>query len=344
MANLKDRKRPTTNPSQAHLTGQPEWLNSLEQSGCKTVAVVGGSGRLGSLLTRFLAQAGIFVHVLDATPGEVLPGTTFTQIRLGAYGPTKVPDDLLDGVDAVVHLAALHGAHLVAGYPRNEFWRVNVGGTDEILAAAQRANVPRVVVASSTSIYGAGTAEGMRAKVLHEDAPLAPEDVYDLTKLASEELLRQYTSSIKGSVGVALRFGRFFFPSHADYHLRKLSTGLDAHDACQAVVRALTTPLAAGTHAFCIASDHPMSHEQREHMGIDLREVLTAVLPELLTAAERRGTALPQRIGKSVDTSTAREQLGFAPERSLAWVASTWNAERRATARMSGQRWSDLAE
>jgi nucleoside-diphosphate-sugar epimerase len=299
----------------------------LSGSDIATVAVVGGSGRLGSSLVRVLLAADRRVVVLDAQPPEPLPGVRFVRCDLGRREP--LPPAAVAGCDAVVHLAALHGAHLVAGTPRTAFWEVNVHGTQRVLDAAAAAGVRRVVLASSTSIYGSGSGPGQPARILDERTALDPEDVYDLTKIAAEHLLRDRTAP---GVGVALRFGRFFFPSQAGYHLRKLSTGLDVHDANQAIVRALTAP-APPRPAYCVASDLALSEEDRRRLGTDVRAVLDRALPGFAESARQRGIELPERVGKSVSTALARAELGYRPERALDWVSRTWAPGRTAPGR-----------
>jgi nucleoside-diphosphate-sugar epimerase len=181
--------------------------------------------------------------------------------------------------------------------------------------------VTRVILASSTSVYGNGSKAGKLARVLEESTDPNPDDVYDLTKLAAERIL-EYANA-QGLDGIALRFGRFFFPSHANYHLRKLSTGLDVRDGCQAIVRAIFAP-ELPRRAYCVASDLPLTREQRERLGLDVSAVLEEVLPQFLEGARQRGVTIPQRVGKSVCSDAARADLGYFPERTLKWVGELW--------------------
>ena len=306
-------------------TAHHDWVEALRGAGRMRVAVVGGSGRLGSRLVRFLVKAGHQVVVLDTTPPQPLNGLRFVGCDL--LERDRFPYAALRGCTAVVHLAALHGAHLVSGADRRRFWAVNVDGTHRALDAARRAGVGRFVLASTTSVYGPGSPAGQPARVLDEETPLAPEDIYDLTKIAAERLLRE--AARDGMTGVALRLGRFFFPSVADYHLRKLSTGLDVRDACQAVALALLAPPGRRAAAYCVASDLPLEREQRRRLGLDAAQVLDEVLPTFAGLARRRGVAIPSRVGKSVSTAAIRRALGYAPERSLAWLESTWSLQPR---------------
>ena len=299
----------------------PGWGRALAAAGISHVTVVGGSGRLGSVLVRYLVYGKCSVHVLDTSPPDPMPGVRFTACDLSSRA--ALPAGAFRGCDGIVHLAGLHGAHLAAGVSRRRFWAVNVGGTERVLEAAVRAGVPRVVIASSTSVYGPGSAAGHPAKVLDENSPLDPEDIYDLTKVAAERLLEAATDE---QAGVALRFGRFFFPSYEGYHMRKASTGLDVRDACQAV--ALT--LAAATlrrRAYCVASDLPLPYQSRQRLGLSAPQVLEEALPGFCDLAQRRRVKVPERVGKSVDTALARAELGYRPERALDWVVRMWRAE-----------------
>ena len=317
---------------------QPSWLTGLAGSGVETVAVVGGSGRLGSSLVRCLLAAQCQVTVVDIQPPEPLPGVRFSRCDLGRRQP--LPPAAVAGCDAVVHLAALHGAHLAAGTPRQAFWAVNVNGTQRVLEAAGRAGVRRIVLASSTSVYGSGSPPGEPARGFDEGTPLDPEDVYDLTKIAAERLMQDLTGP---GVGVVLRFGRFYFPSHAGYHLRKLSSGLDVRDANQAIARALTLPRPASP-VYCVASDLPLSQPDRRRLGTDAAAVLAEALPGFAELARQRGVVLPSRVGKSVCTALARAELGYRPERSLDWVGRTWAASRSGARRRPSLRDVLLAE
>jgi nucleoside-diphosphate-sugar epimerase len=146
---------------------------------------------------------------------------------------------------------------------------------------------------------------------------LAPENVYDISKIAAERLTGQARRN--GLETIALRFGRFFFPSQSDYHLRKLSTGLDVYDACQAVALALSRPL-TDQAVYCVASDLALTRRQREDLGLDLPKVLRDVLPGFAEKIAARGWSLPARVGKSVDTSLIQEDFGYRPQRNLAWI------------------------
>lgn len=144
--------------------------------------VTGGNGFLGSHLCRALLEAGWEVRVL------VQPGTD-TE-RLEGLPLHCLPGDLLAphsleracaGVRVVFHLAGV-----VADWgPAELFWRVNVGGTRTLLAAAARAGAQRLVFVSSLAVHRyVGISDG------DESWPRDNTDhPYGASKIACEDLL-----------------------------------------------------------------------------------------------------------------------------------------------------------
>lgn len=299
----------------------PRGVARIPESGIRRIAVVGGAGRLGSAIISYLTRVGCSVQVFDLRPPDPLPGVGFTRCDLEER--QAIAPGAFTGFDAVVHLGGLHGYHLQAKVPREKFWAINVHGTEQVVQAAVAGGVKRVILASSTSVFGSGSLLGHRAKVLDEATLLNPEDIYDLTKIAAERLLNQLTA---GDEGVSLRFGRFFFPSYGDYQMRKLSTGLDVRDACQAIALALTVR-SPKRRFYCIASDLPLDIAQRQELGCSAPDVLERALPGICDLAASRNIHVPQRVGKSVNTAIARAELGYQPERSLDWLAKIWSDE-----------------
>ncbi len=96
-------------------------------------------------------------------------------------------DVLLNGADAVVHLAALAGVRPSIVEP-GRYMRVNVEGTTEVLEACRRAGLSKVVVASSSSVYG------VRSEVpFREDDPCdRPASPYAASKRATEHVCATY--------------------------------------------------------------------------------------------------------------------------------------------------------
>jgi UDP-glucose 4-epimerase len=111
----------------------------------------------------------------------------------------------MQGVDAVVHLAAL--LHIVNPPPamRERYERVNVGGTAMVFEAAMKAGVKRVVLFSTIAVYR--HASGC---ILDEQSPTHPETFYAQTKLAAEKIVLDARGADGQPLGIVLRLGAVY--------------------------------------------------------------------------------------------------------------------------------------
>jgi UDP-glucuronate 4-epimerase len=159
------------------------------------VCVTGGLGFIGSHLCDALLDRGRSVRCVDRLGGAYAPGSgTDAASRLRERGAEVIeadvaaldPDALLDGADAVVHLAALPGVR--TRHPFAELWGQNVVASERIAAAAARAGA-RMVLASTSSVYGDAA-----QLPTPEDAPRAPRSAYAASKLAAEDAVRAAAS------------------------------------------------------------------------------------------------------------------------------------------------------
>ena len=172
---------------------------------CRSVLVTGGAGFIGSHLVPRLLDLGCSVTVLDnLSTGKlenlngILDYPKFVFQR-GDIRDNSIPSDVFDGVDSVVHLAALIDISASVSDPIQNH-EVNVNGTFNMLHAAIKHNVKKFVFASSTAVYG-------DAKVLpvQESIALHPISPYAASKVAGEA----YCSAFAGCFGleaIALRF------------------------------------------------------------------------------------------------------------------------------------------
>lgn len=129
----------------------------------RKILVTGGAGFIGSHLADALLAAGDRVRVLDSLHPQVhgadrrRPKYLATDVEL-VVGDVRDPDAVeraLRGVDAVYHLAARVGVGQ-SMYEMADYCSVNTTGTAVVLEAVVKARVPRLIVASSMSIYGEG--------------------------------------------------------------------------------------------------------------------------------------------------------------------------------------------
>ncbi|MFC9360732.1 NAD-dependent epimerase/dehydratase family protein [Rhodococcus sp. NPDC057014] len=138
------------------------------------VAVVGATGFIGSATLRALVSAGIPCTAVARTPWDQdIPGVPSAQADLtDPVGLRRA----LTGADVVIHAASYTGsdaAHCTA---------VNVGGTDNLVAAAARNGIRRVLYVSTIGVYGAGPHSGIG----EFDATPAPVSALSASRLTAE--------------------------------------------------------------------------------------------------------------------------------------------------------------
>jgi nucleoside-diphosphate-sugar epimerase len=166
------------------------------------ILVTGGAGYLGSVLVPALLEQGHTVRVLDALRHE--PGTllscfayhTFSFVR-GDVREAETLKRALDGVEAIIPLAALVGMPICKRQPR-EAREVNF----EAIALLNELRAPeqRVLFPNSNSGYGTKSGE----VYCTEDSPLEPISLYGQTKVEAERLLLAAPNTL------AFRFATLF--------------------------------------------------------------------------------------------------------------------------------------
>lgn len=183
------------------------------------VLVTGGAGFLGSHLCDALVARGDRVVALDdfdpLYPRPVkernlagLAGAArFELAEVDLRDPTAVERVLADGeFDVVAHLAARAGVRASVDDPVGTV-ATNVGGTAHLLAAMRRHGPPRLVFASSSSVYG-DRLEGPFRETDPVDRPISP---YAASKLAGEHLAHA-AHAAHGFAVLALRFFSVYGP------------------------------------------------------------------------------------------------------------------------------------
>jgi UDP-glucuronate 4-epimerase len=115
-------------------------------------------------------------------------------------------EQLLDGCDAVIHLAGQPGVRLSWAEYFDVYVRRNVTASHRLLEAVRRTRVPRLVMASSSSVYG-----NAPAYPTDEQSPTTPFSPYGVTKLAMEHLARAYSENW-GVPAVMLRYFTVYGP------------------------------------------------------------------------------------------------------------------------------------
>lgn len=179
------------------------------------VVVTGGAGFIGANLCRALVEGG----TAEVVAFDDL-STGFSRNVAGVPGVTLVEADILDreclaesfsGADSVVHLAARPSVPRSLADP-DASHEVNATGTVRVLEAARARGVGHVVVASSSSVYGANP-------TLPKDETLKPSPLspYAASKLAAESYALAWQHSY-GLPTLVFRFFNVFGPLQAAGH------------------------------------------------------------------------------------------------------------------------------
>ena len=147
--------------------------------------IFGGAGSIGSRLSAALVRRGDEVLSLDVSAEPVVPSDAFGQVdaRIGSVQDAAAVDEVVTEFrpDLIFHLAAILSG--LAETDSELAWRVNVDGTRNVLEAARRFGIGRVVFTSTVATYGTGLPEPIT-----EDVPQWPSGLYGVTKVLGERL------------------------------------------------------------------------------------------------------------------------------------------------------------
>jgi UDP-glucose 4-epimerase len=159
--------------------------------------VTGGSGFIGSHVVDKLAERGVTVRILDTVP----PHRTDVERYDVSLLDFERLRPAMNGVDMVFHLGAVADVKDAAESPQYTDM-INTRGTINVLEAARRAGVRRVIYGSTTWVYS-----DTNGILLDEDSLLnAPSHIYTATKLASEYYCKAYSQLYKLPFTI-LRYG-----------------------------------------------------------------------------------------------------------------------------------------
>lgn len=276
------------------------------------VAVTGSSGKLGRAVVDDLLEHGWEVVGLDRVPSprsDVISSVVDLTDFGDAVEALSGIDDRHDGVDALVHLAAIPAPGLRANATT---FANNITASYNTYNAAIRAGVRKIVWASSETVLGLPFDEPPPYVPVDEEYAPRPNSTYSLVKVLEEELARQLCRWHPDLAMTGLRFSNVMnvddyaqFPSY-DADARSRSWNLwgyiDARDGAQAVRRALEHG-AVGADVFIIANADTV-------MSRDNESLLAEVFPDVpLTRPVG-----PHETLLSIDK--ARRVLGYAPAHS----------------------------
>jgi UDP-glucose 4-epimerase len=177
------------------------------------VLITGGAGFIGSHLTAYLANEGVEVVVLDnLLRGNKIESDILDKITL-IQGDVRDQDlviKLAEGSDFIYHLAAILGVDIVADNPV-ETMETEIEGTKNVVYAALKHGIKKVIYASTSGVYGHSAIE----KSVDEDIMIDPRTSYAMAKRYNEIYLKAVYEE-RGLESVSLRFFNVYGPRQDD--------------------------------------------------------------------------------------------------------------------------------
>jgi nucleoside-diphosphate-sugar epimerase len=188
----------------------------------KRILFTGGSGKAGKHVVTYLQAQGHRVMNVDLNPLN-LPGVDNLQADIADSGQMfnamssyagfdeMEPGTGIPRFDAVVHFAAIPRILIK---PDNETFRVNTLGTYNVIEAAVKLGIKKVIIASSETTYGICFSDGKtnpKSLPLEEDYDVDPMDSYGLSKVVNEQTARSFQRR-SGIDIYALRIGNVIEP------------------------------------------------------------------------------------------------------------------------------------
>jgi nucleoside-diphosphate-sugar epimerase len=277
------------------------------------VAVTGAHGKLGRSVVKALAQAGHDLTTLDRIPapsdapgsGVVIDLTDAGQVMDALAGI----DEQHTGVEAIVHLAAIPAPGRL---PDVATFHNNVLTSFNVLNAARKLGIRRIVTASSETVLGLPFDVPPPYIPVDEKYPARPESTYSLGKHLEEQLAIQLCRWDPHLSIAALRFSNVMDPADyaafpafdSDPMLRKwnLWSYIDGRDGGQAVVKALEADRPGFETYIIAAADTVMSRSSAS--------LVAEVFP---------GVEVTKELGEHetmLSIDKARALLGYDPQHS----------------------------
>lgn len=268
----------------------------------RKILITGSSGNAGAAIARRLMGQWEVVG-FDLQPG---PYTNFT----GSITDWPTVKAITQGVDAIVHTASLHAPH-VHTHSREQFVDTNIKGALYLLEAALQNDVRKLVYTSTTSLYGEAMNDQDQAVWITEETVPKPRDIYDITKIAAEELCKDCFDTGRLHT-ISLRVSRFWDEPLPDKVFYRMYRGVDVEDVAVAHQLALDTNLAQ-FEVFNISAQSIFTQNDLYRLRHDLRALLEERIPELLELFGEKGWALPAFIDRVYVIEKATQLLGFQP-------------------------------
>lgn len=263
--------------------------------------VTGSSGKIGRKIAEIVNQRGTGIGI------DLVPGIFTTH--LGDINDRKLIDEIMPGVDAIIHTAAFLTPQ-IGVKSDNEFRHVNVHGTEVLLDSAIRHHVKRFVFTSTTSVFGCTSRIKAEALWVTEDLSPNPEDIYDITKLEAEYLCQQAATS--GMDVCILRMSRCFSEPDNLLAFYRLYRGVSAQDTAEAHWLAATSN-GKGVETFVISAASPFHESDTRELLHDPWKVIDRIYPDARSSFDRMKWEKPTSIDRVYVIDKAKQLLKYQP-------------------------------
>ena len=150
------------------------------------ITIIGGSGFLGTYLSRLLVSKNIPIEIVDIKKSEEFP-------QFFKYGDVRDLDTLSKAItgEIVVNLAAVHRDDVK---DKSSYFTTNVEGAQNVTTICQKKNIRKIIFTSSVAVYGFATPN------TDETGEIKPFNEYGRTKFLAEEVYREWNKLPKNSL------------------------------------------------------------------------------------------------------------------------------------------------
>ena len=149
------------------------------------IGIIGGSGFIGTILTKRLLNRGYNVKIIDKKRSRYFP-EFWVNADVRDF-PSLV--NSLKGCEVIYNLAAEHRDCVK---PRSLYWEVNVKGAENVCSAAEKLGIKKIIFTSSVAVYGLPKRKLKNTLCVDESLEPEPFNDYGITKLKAEEIYKKW--------------------------------------------------------------------------------------------------------------------------------------------------------
>ena len=290
------------------------------------ILVTGGAGFIGSAVIAELQKYDNQIYVIDNLS---FGNRKFIDVNDECFFKDDILNrpkmfEIFDKIkpELVIHLAAIHFIPFCNEHPY-ESSNINIQGTINVLDAAQKSGIKKLIFASTAAVYP------IYDDAVSEEHEVNPLDIYGLSKLAGERLCNEFYL-ISGIPTIVCRFFNAFGPNETNPHLipeiqKQINEGL------RTIKLGNLTPKRDFIHtqdmakAIKLLSDKPMNDIQTYNLGrgieysvIEIVEAFERQLGEkIVIEQEQSRIRKVERMHLLADVSKLKTQTGWEPTWSI---------------------------